>query len=285
MIKLKINNETDKLRAVILGLPPLIPENPSRHDDLTERDIKQSYEMLVFKNALESNNITVYRPERIFGMENKIQIFTRDIGFVIGNYFIKSNMRYPDRAIEYETIKKITAKIDEDKILTPPYDADIEGGDVILWNKYIFVGISARTNMRGYEFIKETFKDREVIPLKINLSSDPSRNILHLDCTFQPVGKKHAIIYEEGFDCDMDPIYDLFKNKNLIRISKEEQNILATNVLSINEQTIISGKLAKWVNNELKRLGFVVIEVPYYNVSRCGGSFRCSTLPLIRGQN
>ncbi len=281
-MNIKIKNETGRLKSVILGIPPKIMADEKNHDDFTERDIKQNYEIKSFKKVLVENGVEVVRPKRIKNIEHKLQIFTRDIGFVIDKYFIKGNMRVNDRAYEFEALKDIIKDIDKNHILTPPPEADIEGGDVILWNDYIFVGLSARTNYRGYEFIKKSFPDKEVIPFEVYLSSDERRNILHLDCTFQPIGKHHALIYDCGFERPPDPLYDLFKEKNLIRVHADEAFHLATNVFSISEDLLVSEKGAKRVNNELRKAGFKVIEVPYYNVIRCGGSFRCSTLPLER---
>jgi N-dimethylarginine dimethylaminohydrolase len=46
-------------------------------------------EMEAFSAVLKKNNVKVYRPEMI---ENYNQIFSRDIGFVIDDIFIKSNI-------------------------------------------------------------------------------------------------------------------------------------------------------------------------------------------------
>ena len=90
-------------------------------------------EMEAFNAVFKKYDVTVYRPEMI---ENYNQIFTRDIGFVIDDIFIKANI-LPDRERELDAIKYITDQIDPLKVIRPPEEVHIEGGDVMLWNNYI----------------------------------------------------------------------------------------------------------------------------------------------------
>ena len=46
-------------------------------------------ELESFVDVLQKHNVTVYRPKLI---NNYNQIFTRDVGFVIDNFFFKSNI-------------------------------------------------------------------------------------------------------------------------------------------------------------------------------------------------
>jgi N-dimethylarginine dimethylaminohydrolase len=55
-----------------------------------------------------------------------------------------------------------------------------------------------------------------------------------------------------------------------------------SNIFSINSNTIVSDKTFVRLNNKLSNLGFKVEEVYYREVSKFGGLFRCSTLPLYR---
>jgi N-dimethylarginine dimethylaminohydrolase len=92
-------------------------------------------------------------------IENYNQIFARDIGFVIDDTFVKSNI-LPDRERELDAIQYIIDQIDPLKVVRPPEEVHIEGGDVMLWNDHIFIGtykgsdykdyITARTNMRKF---------------------------------------------------------------------------------------------------------------------------------------
>lgn len=125
------------------------------------------YEMTAFQHVLERYGVTVHRPKVIPDLN---QIFTRDIGFVIENKFIKANI-LPERADEWQAIKFLVDKIDPNDIIEAPSNVHIEGGDVILWNDYIFVGTytgsdyteinTARTNIDGVNFLKNTFPTKK----------------------------------------------------------------------------------------------------------------------------
>jgi N-dimethylarginine dimethylaminohydrolase len=67
-------------------------------------------------------------------IENYNQIFSRDIGFVIDDIFIKSNI-LPDRERELDAIQYLIETINP-KVVRPPEEVHIEGGDVMLWNNY-----------------------------------------------------------------------------------------------------------------------------------------------------
>jgi N-dimethylarginine dimethylaminohydrolase len=303
MINLNINSETGKLSAVILGTAESIGETPTIanvYDPKSLEHIKAGTypkesdmvpEMDAFKAVLEKYNVTVYRPEII---ENYNQIFTRDIGFVIEDFFIKSNI-LPDRIHELDAIEYIINQIYPEKVIQPPTEVHIEGGDVQLWDNHIFIGtykgsdykdyITARTNMEGVNFIKKLFPNKIVKEFDLIKSKLEARdNALHLDCCFQPVGKDKAIIYKRGFREESDYRYllDLFGKENLFHIKRKEMYDMNSNVFSIAENVVVSEKKFKRLNKWLRLQGFIVEEIPYAEISKQEGLLRCSTLPLIR---
>ena len=183
---------------------------------------------------------------------------------------------------------------DEDKIKMPE-SARAEGGDVMPLNEYIFVGYSekedfetyivARTNKAGLDFLAATFPYKKVKGFELNKSDiDPRENALHLDCCFQPIGKDMAIMYKGGFknEKDVEFLVNYFGADNIIEISKEEMYNMNANVFSISEKVIISEKGFIRLNNELRRRGFIVEEVPYAEIAKMEGLLRCSTMSLIR---
>ena len=114
--------------------------------------------------------------------------------------------------------------------------------------------------------------------------TDPRENALHLDCCFQPIGKNMAIIYKGGFKHseDVEFLVTYFGEKNIIEVNKEEMYNMNSNIFSISEEVIISEKGFVRLNNELRKRGFTVEEVPYAEIAKMEGLLRCSTMPLIR---
>lgn len=303
MIALKINNETSRLRSVVLGMALSNGATPLKEDVYDPKSLEHlvagTYplekdmvrEMDAFYKVLEKYDVKVYRPELI---ENYNQIFTRDIGFVIDDVFVKSNI-LPDRERELDAIQYIIDQIHPKKVVRPPEDAHIEGGDVMLWGNYVFIGtykgsdyknyITARTNMQGVQFIKDLFPNKIVKEFDLIKSKLEARdNALHLDCCFQPVGKDRGIIYKRGFREEADYLYlvNLFGKENLFHIKRSEMYHMNSNVFSIDENVVVSEKNFKRLNKWLRGHDFIVEEVPYQEIAKQEGLLRCSTLPLVR---
>jgi N-dimethylarginine dimethylaminohydrolase len=303
MLELKVNNETSRLRAVVLGTAVNNGPTPSidaAYDPKSlEHILAGTYpveqdmviEMEALNKVLQKYDVTVFRPELI---ENYNQIFTRDIGFVIDDVFIKSNI-LPEREGELDAIQHVIDKIDPKKVVRPPDEAHIEGGDVMLWDDHIFVGtykgsdyasyITARTNAEGVQFIKDLFPNKIVKEFDLVKSKIEARdNALHLDCCFQPVGVNKGIIYKSGFREEADYMYlvNLFGKENLFHITREEMYKMNSNIFSIDSNVVVSEKNFTRLNNWFRANGFVVEEIPYAEISKQEGLLRCSTLPLIR---
>ena len=303
MLKLRVTNETDRLKAVILGTAVSNGATPTleeAYDPKSAEYIKAGTypiekdmvaEMDAFAAVLQKYGVQVYRPEIIRDCN---QIFTRDIGFVIDDVFIKANI-LPDRQAEFQAIEYIVKQMNPDKVVTPPEEVHIEGGDVMPWNEHIFIGtykgddykeqVTARTNMAGVAFIQKLFPHKKVKEFDLVKSKTEARdNALHLDCCFQPVGKNKAIIYKGGFRSEADYQYlvDIFGAENLFHIEREEMYEMNSNVFSISPDVVVSEKHFTRLNAWLRAQGFTVEEIPYSEISKQEGLLRCSTLPLLR---
>ena len=121
------------------------------------------------------------------------------------------------------------------------------------------------------------------IPLVV--SDDPAEHVLHLDCTFQPVGKDQAIIYHDGFAQKPEALYDLFPSDKLIAVNQEEKEHMFPNVFSIGPDKVVVEKTFIRLKEELHKKGFQTFDVEYKETSKLSGLLRCSTLPLRRTRN
>jgi N-dimethylarginine dimethylaminohydrolase len=303
MLGLNIKNETSRLRVVVLGTVINNGPTPSIEDAYDPKSLEHilagTYpkeedmilEMEAFDQIFKKYGITIFRPEII---EKYNQIFVRDIGFVIDDVFIKSNI-LPDRERELDAIQYIIDQINPAKVVRPPEEVHIEGGDVMLWKDYIFIGtykgsdykdyITARTNIRGVQYIRDLFPNKIVKEFDLVKSKLEARdNALHLDCCFQPVGENKGIIYKRGFREEADYLFlvNLFGAENLFHITRKEMYHMNSNVFSIDNNVVVSEKKFKRLNAWLRANNFIVEEIPYAEIAKQEGLLRCSTLPLIR---
>ncbi|WP_293872979.1 amidinotransferase [Flavobacterium sp.] len=303
MLNLNVKNETSRLRAVVLGSAvnngptPTIAEayDPKSLEHILAGtypvEVAMINEMEALNQVFQKYDVKVFRPEMI---ENYNQIFSRDIGFVIDDVFVKANI-LPYRERELDAIQYIIDQITPEKVVRPPQEVHIEGGDVMLWNNHIFIGtykgsdykeyITARTNMEGVNYIKQLFPHKMVKEFDLVKSKIEARdNALHLDCCFQPVGKNKGIIYKSGFREEADYVFlvKLFGKENLFHITRDEMYAMNSNIFSIDDNIVVSEKNFIRLNNWLRENNFIVEEIPYAEIAKQEGLLRCSTLPLIR---
>tara|TARA_B100001057_G_C22763908_1_gene916960 strand:- start:385 stop:1308 length:924 start_codon:yes stop_codon:yes gene_type:complete len=302
-MKLFINNETSRLKSVLLGNAKNIEKIPTIHQTYDPSSIinlkRGTYpeksdlikELKSYKKSLELNGVDVYELDNV---PNCNQIFARDIGFVIEDYFFISNI-LPLRIKEINGLNSIIKKIDNSKIIKLDSNIHIEGGDIILDNDYIFIGyynkddyerhITARTNLNAVKFLQEKFSNKKIKAFELRKSiTDPSRNALHLDCCFQPLGDSLAVISKGGFANlkDYEWLINYYGEENVLDLNNKEMSLMMCNFLSISKNEVISDIRFTKLNTWLKSKKIKTIEINLKETSKQGGLFRCATLPLKR---
>ena len=303
-MNLNVKNETSTLRAVVLGQPGSIGKIPTIDKTFDAKSyesvLKKIYpteesiarEMNAFEKVLLKYDVQVFRPTTL---ENCNQVFARDVGFVIGDKIINSNI-IPDREDEKEAYEVIYDQIAYNKIYNLPGKAHVEGGDVVLFDEKVFVGLytkpdypllkTARTNLYAFNFLKELIPDKTFIPIELKKhDTDPRAGVLHLDCAFMPVGNGKVILYKDGFSNgkDYQMLVEIFGRQNIFEITREEMYYMNANVFSISPTVVVSEQRFTRLNEQLENAwGLTVERVPYFEISKMGGLLRCSTLPLVR---
>lgn len=302
-MQLNIVDETSPLKAVILGTAKSCGPTPSPEQAYDPKSLEHilagTYpkeedmvsEMTTFAEVFQKYGVEVYRPEVL---EDCNQIFARDIAFVLEDKLFHANI-LPDREREFEAIHEVLDKIDPNKIIRPPVEVHIEGGDVMPWHDHIFMGtytgkdypdyITARTNREAVEYIRAMFPNKTVKAFELRKSNtDPRENALHLDCCFQPVGTDKAILHKNGFLVEQEYqwLVDFFGKENIFEIDRDEMYQMFSNVFSISPEVVVSEKNFTRLNHWLREHGFIVEEIPYAEIAKQEGLLRCSTMPLIR---
>lgn len=200
------------------------------------------------------------------------QVFTRDIAFVIGEKLFISNMQ---RDIRKKEVAVLMNWLVENEV---PYEVcelpSIEGGDVIVDGKQVWVGVSGRTSRAAIHALQAELPNYNISPIRLR------EDILHLDCVFNVINEDTALIFRDAIhQRDFEKIKGHY---NLIEVTAEEQFAMGPNVLAIGEKKIISLPENKQLNRQLTETGFDVIEIPFSEIIKSGGSYRCCTLPLLR---
>ena len=111
------------------------------------------------------------------------QVFTRDIGFTLGETIFVADMASDVRKGEEDVLKQWLE--DEGISYYNIIGDQIEGGDVIIDRDTIYIGLSNRTNQEAIDHLQELLnKQFEVITI------DFQEKFLHLDCVFNVVSPR-----------------------------------------------------------------------------------------------
>lgn len=303
-MKLNIKNETATLKSVVLGQPNSMGgiltleesyDAKSYHsivNNIYPLETDVIAEMNAFEKVLQKYNVEVLRPGVL---EDYNQVFARDVAFVIEDKLIISNL-ISDREDEQQAYQKIFEKVNCRNIINLPDTAHVEGGDVIVWNDFLFVGAcfsedyrnfkTARTNEKAIDILKEFFPKKRILDFELKKNdTDPYKGILHLDCTFNPIGKDKCIIYKDGFvnEDDYQLVLDIFGEENCFHVNDEEMFKMFPNIFSISPEVVVSDSSFTRMNRHLEdQWNIKVEEIPYREISKMGGLLRCSTMPLVR---
>lgn len=281
-MKININDEYSKLKSVVVSSAAYFDPTNLAINNETIRHYAENggvptkeailEEQKYFWDFLKKLGIELLIAEQVEGAKG--QMFTRDLAFVIGDKFFISSMKKENRRLAINGWNNIINQIDQDKIIKVPSNIYLEGGDIIVDKKTIYVGISERTTMDAIEFLKNTLgEEYSIIPLKLK------PKFLHLDVVFTIINPNLALIYNDGLE---EESYELLYKYTKIEVNEQEQFELATNVFVINPQTVIINSEHKRIETELKKYNLNVIPIDLTETAKDGGAFRCTTCPIER---
>lgn len=282
------------------GLEEFIKENAGKKfADIDPKSSKKLIEQidglakLLKKKGIIVHRNRLYTPDEVnylWDVQNGGSLlFPRDPVLVIDNNIIETILQAPARRKERFSIRQIlldaadgsNAKYVSMPVASPrmPNDNEtdpfLEGGDVLLNGYEIYVGYSGRaSNRTGIEWLKNYLGPKYKVHT-IKLRPD----VLHLDCAMALLQPKLGLICKERI---IGELPELLKDFEFVEVTEEEAKNLGTNVLVLDEKTVIVDEQHQRIAQELREKGVNVITIPYEAVSVWGGAFRCSHHPLRR---
>jgi N-dimethylarginine dimethylaminohydrolase len=275
-LRIGCQSEYDTLRQVVLCSPDfmkikeVINETQQHYVDENIDTLLAKKQHIAFIEALKAHGVqVVLLPSQAKFPE---QVFTRDIGFTLGNTVFTAWMERKIRQGEEQVLKHW---LQENHVPFVQIESgSIEGGDVLIDRDTIWVGDSDRTS-------KEAIRELAVKLNGMNLVRIPfAEEYLHLDCVFNVLSPTEALFFPPAFH---EKEHERLASRyDLIEVSKEEQFTLGTNILSIGQKKVVSLPINARVNKRLRDRGYTVIEVDISEIIKSGGSFRCITMPLAR---
>lgn len=260
-------------------LADVFPKDDKRNHDEQENLVK----------TLEDLGIKVRRPDpNPYPMLVASQCYARDPFITIGDKVILANLMAEQRRYEVANYNRIAQDLTENyegKIVRmpamqsgfPKTNAYLEGGDVFVEGKNVYVGITGNaTNDNGIEWLRKELGDDYTVH-KIPLNA----NVLHLDCAMMLLNENLGVICKEDF-IDYDALPESLKNREWIEVEPKEAQLMATNGVVVNPNTVIVVDAFPHIAKKIREKGTTVIEIPFDKANYYGGGLRCSYHPIRR---
>ncbi|MTH53399.1 hypothetical protein GKZ89_08215 [Bacillus mangrovi] len=275
-IKASCHNEYGKLKSVLLCPPKYLKieeiinetQRHYKHDPLDAEKAERQHKEFIRLLQEQGIRTSLLEPDERYPE----QVFTRDIGFVLGDTFFIANMemdiRFGEEAILKNWLEKEGLKYVDLK------GAGIEGGDVLIDGKTVYIGISERTSPDSVPMLAKHLPDYDLVPLPIK------EEYLHLDCVFNILSEKDALLFPDALSSKE---LELLKSRfDVIEVKEEDQFRLGVNVLSLGNKKLAALPQNKHTNDQLRERGYDVVETDISEIIKSGGAFRCCTLALER---
>ena len=189
------DTEYDTLRRVILCPPKFMAieeviNDVQRHYEDENIDVelamKQHEE---FERTLKEHGVEVIKLPA--SEQFPEQVFTRDIGFAVGDELFVSEMASDIRKGEEEVLEEW---LEEEDIPFQTTTDRVEGGDVIVDRNTVYVGVSSRTSEAAIRKLKRDLPDHEIVEVPFN------EKYLHLDCVFNILSPEVGLIFPKALD-------------------------------------------------------------------------------------
>lgn len=229
-----------------------------------------------FLDTLENGGVELVYSRSTPIKEGHTPLFTRDTGIIIDDKVIPSKFRFPYRDVEVQGLLDV---VHPQSVVHSDREYMIEGGDVVvLGDDLVLVGIGPRTNKEGLALLRETFPQKEVIPVFPIVQE----KAFHLDTTMGVLGEKLLVHLP---DLVPQKLVGELKDRGyeFVEASQDEFQTCSTNVIAIDDRRVIAAEENQVTNQRMKDAGVDVIEVPLSGILSQGGGPHCLTLPLVRG--
>ena len=227
-----------------------------------------------FIKVMETSGVNVLFAETV--SDCLTQHYTRDIGFAIDDTFFCANPRRHYRQRELEGLRSLLPHFSKVVHLE---SGTIEGGDIIVDEQYVIVGLGEETNKEGIECLRRKFKElgieREIITIDFS-----HRGIIHLDTKFNIPAKGIGLIHPKSFKRES---LKWFENHfDLIEATDEEAANIEINTFTLSPQKVVMRETSDRLASLLESKGIEPIMLDYSEITKLPGSFRCTTLPIER---
>jgi glycine amidinotransferase len=193
-------------------------------------------------------------------------------------------------AMDLDDFGEIISKADNLDYVTTEEEPLFDAADATRCGKDVFVQHGFTTNLKGINWLQRHFPNHRIH--KVTFRNDPDP--IHIDCSLVPLrpglvlaNPNRPVVMEEGKE-------DLFRRNDweVVMAAKPAHEHpqpfcyysiwLSMNFLTLDPQTVIVEETEVYQIEQLDKLGFQVIPIPFRNAYAFGGSIHCATADVYR---
>ncbi|QQS43880.1 hypothetical protein IPM65_07150 [Candidatus Roizmanbacteria bacterium] len=201
------------------------------------------------------------------------QVFTTDLGHAENNIFIKANFKYSERQKEADIAEEYF-KQRGFEIKTLPDDVYFEGGDFLKMGEIYLFGYGKRSSKDATAHLSDIL-GKEILSLEL-----PDEYFYHLDTCVAPLNEDTVLVHEKALT---DEGLALIKKqfKTVIPTSETDNNNFACNLVTFENDLIMTQGISNELKDILTHMGFRIITIPMSQYLKGGGSVHCVSMEIF----
>ena len=189
-------------------------------------------------------------------------VFVEDTAIILPEVAVISRPGADSRKPETESI--LTALSPYRKLFTVREPATVDGGDVLILGKQIFVGLSTRSNMEAVDQLNEFLR-----PYGYGVTGVQTHGCLHLKSAVTRVDDKTLLVNRDWVEPDLFASYDL--------IDVDPSEPFAANCLPIGAAILYPTAFPR-TRTKLEERGYRVVAVDVSELAKAEGAVTCCSL-------
>jgi dimethylargininase len=215
---------------------------------------------LAYEQALAAAGCIVIRLPDL--MDAPDGVFVEDTALVLGELAVIMSPGAPSRRSEVVSVAQALRRYRPLAFIEPPNR--IDGGDVLVVGRTVFVGRSTRTDDAGTDALARIVgvHGYEVVPVMLS-------GCLHLKSAVTALDDETVLLNPEWVDADA------FSELNIVEICHREPH--AANVVRAGSQ-ILAGAAFPTTIRRIERRGFTVRSVDVSEIAKAEGALTCCSL-------
>ena len=209
---------------------------------------------------LQSQGIKVR--ELTINLSHQDSCFIEDTAVVLDEVAIMASMGVKSRIGEVSGIENELTKFRVIKKIKPP--GFLEGGDVLVIGKHVFIGLTTRTNKEGikqFEQIASPF-GYQIIPIEVN-------GCLHLKSACTALNEINILVNTNWISAKS------FSGYNIVQVSPDEP--MAANCLNLNGKIFIASGFPE-TRKILELRGYSFNTINISELQKAEGALTCSSI-------